>query len=156
MAGFRSMDSAANRSFLRAFAYNVFPSSVQIHTSTWMVFYYLILIFEFFFKFWYVFEQRSSSLTFGERICAACIPLIAIIEAVVITVANCFEYRLPVPKCRFDVEDLARLAAESQCDFLFSSFNLVSGCKSWFLICLRAEKFRILCFVANYWAKSDA
>lgn len=73
------MDSAANRSFLRAFAYN-----------------------------------RSSSLTFGERICAACMPLIAIIEAVMITVANCFEYRPPVPKCRFDVGDLARLAAESQ------------------------------------------
>ncbi|ESR64061.1 calcineurin B-like protein 9 [Citrus sinensis] len=56
----------------------------------------------------------SSSLTFGERICAACIPLIAIIEAVVITVASCFRYRPPVQKCRFDVGDLARLAAESR------------------------------------------
>lgn len=110
-----------------------------------LVFYYFILIFLFFlflpfflfFFWWSVVEQGSSSLTFGERICAACIPLIAIIEAVVITVASCFRYRPPVQKCRFDVGDLARLAAESRCNFFFS-WTVVSDCRSWFLICLRS------------------
>ena len=113
------MDSSANRSFLRAFDYDVFPSSVQIHTLTWIWYFIISFWFFLFFFWWSVVEQGSSSLTFGERICAACIPLIAIIEAVVITVASCFRYRPPVEKCRFDVGDLARLAAESRCNFFF-------------------------------------
>ncbi|KAJ6745722.1 CALCINEURIN B [Salix koriyanagi] len=37
--------------------------------------------------------SRLSSLTIGERICAACIPFAAIIEIFILAVGNCFEFR---------------------------------------------------------------
>ncbi|KAJ4708186.1 putative Calcineurin B [Melia azedarach] len=57
--------------------------------------------------------NRSSSLTFGERICAACIPFIAVVEALVFTIGKCFEYHPRFQECQFDVTDFSRLAAES-------------------------------------------
>ncbi|CAA6666161.1 unnamed protein product [Spirodela intermedia] len=36
--------------------------------------------------------QSSSSLTLPERLCAACIPLIAVIEVLIFSVAGCFQY----------------------------------------------------------------
>ncbi|KAK9273985.1 hypothetical protein L1049_018799 [Liquidambar formosana] len=58
--------------------------------------------------------QRWSSLTVGERIFSACIPLIAIVEALILAVAGCFEnHRLP-KKSRYGLKELARLADESR------------------------------------------
>ncbi|CAK7352986.1 unnamed protein product [Dovyalis caffra] len=59
-------------------------------------------------------SSRSSSLTVGERICAAFIPFVAIIEIFILAVGNCFEYRLTVKKSRCGFKDLARLADESR------------------------------------------
>ncbi|GAB4854437.1 Calcineurin B-like protein 10 [Ancistrocladus abbreviatus] len=58
-------------------------------------------------------SSRLSSWTVGERLCAVCIPVIAIIEALIFGVSNCFEHRSPKKgRCRFG--DLARLADESR------------------------------------------
>ncbi|KAB1219800.1 Calcineurin B-like protein 10 [Morella rubra] len=58
-------------------------------------------------------SSRSSSLTLGERICAAFIPFVAIIEVLMFAMAECFECR-PRPKKRgYGFEDLARLANET-------------------------------------------
>ncbi|EOY29886.1 Calcineurin B-like protein 10 [Theobroma cacao] len=55
----------------------------------------------------------SSSLTMGERICAAFMPFIAVIDFLIFSMANCFEYRPCFKKCRYGFKDLARLANES-------------------------------------------
>ncbi|XP_050217936.1 calcineurin B-like protein 10 isoform X1 [Mercurialis annua] len=60
-------------------------------------------------------SSRSSSLTIGERICAALFPLAAIIEVLIYAVSNCFEYKPRFKRhstCRFS--DLARLSRESR------------------------------------------
>ncbi|KAL9227254.1 hypothetical protein vseg_002967 [Gypsophila vaccaria] len=61
-------------------------------------------------------SSLSSSLTIGERFCAALIPVIAIIEALFFAVSNCFD--LPSlssssSKARLNFTDLSRLADES-------------------------------------------
>ena len=61
-------------------------------------------------------EQRSSSLTVGERLCAACIPFVGIIEVLILPMADCFECR-PSPKKRgYGFEDVSRLANETICN----------------------------------------
>ncbi|KAJ0030437.1 hypothetical protein Pint_12945 [Pistacia integerrima] len=60
------------------------------------------------------FHNRSSSLSIAEQICTACIPFIAIIEALVISTVRCCENRRPPKKCRVAISDLARLANESR------------------------------------------
>ncbi|KAJ6914858.1 hypothetical protein NC651_016979 [Populus alba x Populus x berolinensis] len=57
---------------------------------------------------------RLSSLTIGERICAACIPFAAIIEIFILAVGNCFEWRPSVNRNRCGFLDIARLADGSR------------------------------------------
>ncbi|XP_031284521.1 calcineurin B-like protein 10 [Pistacia vera] len=59
-------------------------------------------------------NNRSSSLSIAERICTACIPFIAIIEVLVISIVGSCENRQPPKKCRLAIRDLARLANESR------------------------------------------
>uniref|UniRef100_A0A7N0ZV59 Calcineurin B-like protein n=1 Tax=Kalanchoe fedtschenkoi TaxID=63787 RepID=A0A7N0ZV59_KALFE len=60
-----------------------------------------------------IFTQGWSSLTFGEQFCSAFIPIVAIIGALVFTVAGCFELHGRPKKqlCRY--KDISRLADES-------------------------------------------
>ncbi|KAJ6406487.1 hypothetical protein OIU84_010076 [Salix udensis] len=58
--------------------------------------------------------SRLSSLTIGERICAACIPFAAIIEIFILAVGNCFEFRPRVSRNRYGFKDLTRLADGSR------------------------------------------
>ncbi|XP_031284524.1 calcineurin B-like protein 10 [Pistacia vera] len=60
------------------------------------------------------FHNRSSSLSIAEQICTACLPFIAIIEALVISTVSCCANRQPPKKCRVAISDLARLANESR------------------------------------------
>jgi serine/threonine-protein phosphatase 2B regulatory subunit len=56
----------------------------------------------------------SSSLTLGERVCAAFIPLIAIFEVLIFTFTDCFECRPSHPqKCGNRLEEIVRLANET-------------------------------------------
>ncbi|XP_038981184.1 calcineurin B-like protein 9 [Phoenix dactylifera] len=61
---------------------------------------------------------RSSFLTIGERLCAAFIPFIAIVEALVYVVTDCFDHRPTAALARrsrkMTFRDLARLAADSR------------------------------------------
>ncbi|XP_059453880.1 calcineurin B-like protein 10 [Corylus avellana] len=58
-------------------------------------------------------SPRTSSLTVGERLCAAFIPFLGIIEVFILAMADCFECR-PSPKKRgYGSEDHARLANET-------------------------------------------
>lgn len=67
----------------------------------------------------FFFMQSSSSLTLPERLCAACIPMIAVIEALIFAVAGCFQYgcgRRPGQRpghLRF--QDFVRIANETNC-----------------------------------------
>lgn len=56
-------------------------------------------------------SQRSSFLTIGERLCAALIPLVVIIEALVFAMTDCFNQR-PRKRC-FQIHDIASLAKNS-------------------------------------------
>ncbi|XVF35347.1 hypothetical protein REPUB_Repub18cG0137800 [Reevesia pubescens] len=56
----------------------------------------------------------SSSLTMGERICAAFIPFIAVFDFLIFAMTNCFEYRLRHKKCGYGFTDLTRLANETR------------------------------------------
>lgn len=62
-------------------------------------------------------SERSSSLTVGEKLCAAFIPCIAIIEAVVYVVADCFDQRPASLRrgIKKPTYDLRKLAQESRC-----------------------------------------
>ncbi|XP_042489445.1 calcineurin B-like protein 10 isoform X2 [Macadamia integrifolia] len=55
----------------------------------------------------------SSSLTIGERLCAVVIPFIALIEAVIFTLGDCFDCRRPPGKHLFRFPDITQLAKES-------------------------------------------
>ncbi|XAR69256.1 hypothetical protein NMG60_11000773 [Bertholletia excelsa] len=54
--------------------------------------------------------NRLSSLTVGERLCAAFIPFVALIEALIFAVSGCFELREPPKKSRYGHKQLTRLA----------------------------------------------
>ncbi|KAF8393525.1 hypothetical protein HHK36_021769 [Tetracentron sinense] len=56
---------------------------------------------------------RSSSLTIGERLCVASIPFIAVIEALIFAVVECFDYCSP-RKCRYRFNDFVLLASDSR------------------------------------------
>ncbi|KAB2024666.1 hypothetical protein ES319_D06G102200v1 [Gossypium barbadense] len=56
----------------------------------------------------------SSSLTLGERICAAFIPLVAVVDFFIFVVANCFYCQPRREKCRYGPSDFTRLANESR------------------------------------------
>ncbi|XP_031397594.1 calcineurin B-like protein 10 isoform X2 [Punica granatum] len=59
-------------------------------------------------------SSRSSSLTITERICAAFIPFVAIVEFIVLTLSSCFEHRpRHKKKCLYGFRDLASLADET-------------------------------------------
>ncbi|OMO66923.1 Recoverin [Corchorus capsularis] len=53
-------------------------------------------------------------MTMGERICAAFIPIVAIVDFLIIAMANCFDYKLRFKKCRYGLTDLRRLADETR------------------------------------------
>lgn len=107
------MDTNNNsNSYFRALFNNV-PSLLSRFLETELSYGYWMLNF-----FIGLFGQRSSSLSIAERICAACIPLIAIIEAAVFSIAGCCEKRQLPRKCRLAARDLSRVANESRCNFL--------------------------------------
>ncbi|KAF7138947.1 hypothetical protein RHSIM_Rhsim07G0142600 [Rhododendron simsii] len=56
----------------------------------------------------------SSSLTIGERICAAFIPIIAIVEILIYAVSGCFECQQTTKRSRYGYMELSRLAEESR------------------------------------------
>ncbi|KAL3746855.1 hypothetical protein ACJRO7_015753 [Eucalyptus globulus] len=67
-------------------------------------------------------RARSSSLTIGERICAACIPLVSIAEIVAFAVGSCYEKRARRDKkgrC-YRFGGVNRLASETRCECLFN------------------------------------
>ncbi|XP_026447354.1 calcineurin B-like protein 10 isoform X1 [Papaver somniferum] len=87
-------------------------------------------------------RSSSSSLTIGEKLCAACIPFIALIEILIFAVSDCLEcsssssdrFKNPqknkLSKRRYD--DLARLANETQfsvneVEALFELFKKLSN-----------------------------
>ncbi|KAI3924518.1 hypothetical protein MKW92_032090 [Papaver armeniacum] len=88
-------------------------------------------------------RSSSSSLTIGEKLCAACIPFIALIEILIFAVSDCFECsssssdrhnknpsKNKLSKHRYD--DLARLANETQfsvneVEALFELFKKLSN-----------------------------
>uniref|UniRef100_A0A5B6YS44 Calcineurin B-like protein n=1 Tax=Davidia involucrata TaxID=16924 RepID=A0A5B6YS44_DAVIN len=55
---------------------------------------------------------RSSSLTIGERLCAVFIPFVALVEALIFSLAGCFEHHRPKKLC-YTFNDLVRLANNS-------------------------------------------
>ncbi|KAK2645839.1 hypothetical protein Ddye_021034 [Dipteronia dyeriana] len=57
---------------------------------------------------------RSNSLTIGEWICSACIPLVAVIEPLIFAMGRCFQISRRPTKCSCDFRDLTRLAHESR------------------------------------------
>lgn len=58
---------------------------------------------------------RSSSWTLGERICAAFIPFIAVVEVLVWAVTDCFDFCRPFPRNRRqESRDIALLADETR------------------------------------------
>ncbi|CAL5431854.1 unnamed protein product [Camellia sinensis] len=60
-------------------------------------------------------SSRLSSLNIGERICAVFIPLIAIFECLVFTVAGCFEIKhRPKKRSPFGYREIAQLSADSR------------------------------------------
>ncbi|OVA11722.1 Recoverin [Macleaya cordata] len=59
-------------------------------------------------------NNRSSSLTIGERLCAAFIPFIAIIEVLIFAVADCFDCHPRPRKSPHRHSDFVRLADESR------------------------------------------
>lgn len=81
-----------------------------------------------------VIEQRwRNSETIGERICAALMPVVAVVEVLIFAVSNCFSYCPRIVhnhKCgAYTAKDLARLADETRCKsihFIFFSVPIIS------------------------------
>ncbi|XP_076952403.1 calcineurin B-like protein 9 isoform X1 [Bidens hawaiensis] len=81
-------------------------------------------------------SSRWCSLTIGDKLCAAFVPLMAIAEMIVFAVSGCFDYQ-PTKSCvsnnfRFDHQQLSSLAAGSNCDVneveaLFELFKSLSS-----------------------------
>ncbi|KAI4355523.1 hypothetical protein L6164_004286 [Bauhinia variegata] len=74
----------------------------------------------------------SSNLTIGEKLCAAFIPLIALVDAVILSLADCFEYHPPKKRICYTFEDLVRLSKNSpftvnEIEALFDLFNKLSN-----------------------------
>ncbi|KAK2979357.1 hypothetical protein RJ640_002763 [Escallonia rubra] len=86
-------------------------------------------------------SSRGSSLTIGEKLCAAFIPFIFIIEALIFAVSGCFDCRRSnrPKRCRYRYAELARLADESRCNVL-SVFALVLRCSFWIFFWVNAIK----------------
>ena len=65
------------------------------------------------------FEQRRSSLTIGEKLCAALIPFVAMAEIFLYAVSGCFDYQSRrcsvTKKLCFDHDQLSQLALCSNC-----------------------------------------
>ncbi|KAJ7958346.1 Calcineurin B-like protein [Quillaja saponaria] len=59
-------------------------------------------------------SSRSSFLSMGEKICAAFIPFIAVIDVLMFAVANCFDCRPQIQKRRHGSRDLVQLADETR------------------------------------------
>ncbi|XP_052208877.1 calcineurin B-like protein 10 isoform X1 [Diospyros lotus] len=59
-------------------------------------------------------SSESISLTIGERICAVLLPLISVIDAVVFSVACCFDFRHRSKRSLYEDRDFVRLADESR------------------------------------------
>ncbi|XP_022752210.1 calcineurin B-like protein 10 [Durio zibethinus] len=60
----------------------------------------------------------------GERICAAFVPVIAVVNFLIFAMANCFEYRHCHKKCDYGLTDITRLSNESLCTSAFHSYAL--------------------------------
>ncbi|KAK3438416.1 hypothetical protein EUGRSUZ_C03035 [Eucalyptus grandis] len=74
-------------------------------------------------------SSRSSSLTIGERICAAFIPLVSIAEVVAVAVGSCCEKRARRDKkgrC-YRFGDVNRLASETRFEALYELFKKLSS-----------------------------
>ncbi|MBA0868407.1 hypothetical protein Goshw_012938 [Gossypium schwendimanii] len=61
----------------------------------------------------------------GERICAAFIPLVAVVDFFIFVVANCFYCQPRREKCRYGPSDFTRLANESRCTYASPFYVLV-------------------------------
>lgn len=66
-------------------------------------------------------KRSSSSLRFAEKICAAVIPIVAIIEALILAVSGCFDCEKPSQrkKSRCGYQEIVRLSEESRCKAKF-------------------------------------
>ncbi|XP_023538551.1 calcineurin B-like protein 10 isoform X1 [Cucurbita pepo subsp. pepo] len=58
--------------------------------------------------------SSSSFFTVSERICAAFIPIIAVVEALILTMSRCFDCRHESEKGRRCLSELSRLASETR------------------------------------------
>ncbi|KAM5566011.1 calcineurin B-like protein 10 [Rosa sericea] len=58
--------------------------------------------------------SRSSSFSLGEKLCAAFIPFVAIIEVLVLAVTDCFTYRPRPVKRAYAFGDMTQLARETR------------------------------------------
>ncbi|XP_061346127.1 calcineurin B-like protein 10 isoform X2 [Gastrolobium bilobum] len=58
-------------------------------------------------------SSLKSNLTVGETLCAVFIPLIGVVEALIFSLAGCFNYRRPKKNISNAFEDIVRLANDS-------------------------------------------